>query len=178
VRDSEEKGPDGITLKNRMSGLMRLIVNDIRECKDKWKNKGFACMKSLSMKKAHHLTQPTAQMLRSKAYFERRFAGYVEKFRDYKNNIRQVLAGHLALKKVQRLNDDPDDLTVSDNNETELVALIDNHLSSDPGLMFDADVASEPVKKIETKANSSLDPHIATGSNRCIFASVCHHDQC
>jgi hypothetical protein len=47
MRDPEEKGPDGTTLKDRMSGLMQAIANDITSCGsacDVYIKKGFLGM--------------------------------------------------------------------------------------------------------------------------------------
>jgi hypothetical protein len=105
VHDSEEKGPDGIVLKDRMSGLIESITADIEQCGDKWTNKGLMCTRNLSTITAHQLTHYKAKMLRSKAYYEEQFAGYVEKFRNYKEEIGRALAVHTTYSASQALID-------------------------------------------------------------------------
>ncbi|KAJ7762637.1 hypothetical protein B0H16DRAFT_1311844, partial [Mycena metata] len=82
IRDPEEKGPDGTTLKDRMSGLMESIAKDITTC-------GSAC--DVYMKKSF-----LAKTVKSKIY-ESRLAGYVMNFANDKKEIGFALKVHTAL---------------------------------------------------------------------------------
>ncbi|KAJ7034088.1 hypothetical protein C8F04DRAFT_956948, partial [Mycena alexandri] len=82
IRDPEEKGPDGTTLKDRMSGLMESIAKDITAC-------GSAC--DVYMKKSF-----LAKTIKSKIY-ESRLAGYVTNFANDKKEIGFALKVHTAL---------------------------------------------------------------------------------
>ncbi|KAJ7131765.1 hypothetical protein C8R43DRAFT_895670, partial [Mycena crocata] len=82
MRDPEEKGPDGTTLKDRMSGLMQSIADSVTQC-------GSAC--DLYMKKSF-----LAKTIKSKIY-EGRLAGYVTMFADHKKEIGFALKVHTAL---------------------------------------------------------------------------------
>ncbi|KAJ6594849.1 hypothetical protein B0H19DRAFT_1096915 [Mycena capillaripes] len=82
MRDPDEKGPDGTTLKDRMSGLMQSIAKDITAC-------GSAC--DVYMKKSF-----LAKTIKSKIY-ESRLAGYVSMFANHKKEIGFALKVHTAL---------------------------------------------------------------------------------
>ncbi|KAJ7124548.1 hypothetical protein C8R44DRAFT_704054 [Mycena epipterygia] len=82
MHDPEEKGPDGTTLKDRMSGLMQSIAKSITAC-------GSAC--DVYVKKSF-----LAKTLKSKIY-EGRLAGYVTMFANHKKEIGFALKVHTAL---------------------------------------------------------------------------------
>ncbi|KAJ7657340.1 hypothetical protein DFH06DRAFT_991084, partial [Mycena polygramma] len=82
MRDPEEKGPDGTSLKDRMSGLMQAIAKDITAC-------GSAC--DVYLKKGF-----LAKTIKSKIY-ESRLAGYTKMFADHKQEIGFALKVHTAL---------------------------------------------------------------------------------
>ncbi|KAJ7151760.1 hypothetical protein C8R43DRAFT_886602, partial [Mycena crocata] len=82
MRDPEEKGPDGTTLKDRMGPLMQSIADSITKC-------GSAC--DVYMKKGF-----LAKTIKSKIY-EGRLAGYVTMFAGHKKDIGYALKIHTAL---------------------------------------------------------------------------------
>ncbi|KAJ7230020.1 hypothetical protein GGX14DRAFT_581900 [Mycena pura] len=82
MRDPEETGPDGTTLKDRMSGLMQSIASDITAC-------GSAC--DVYIKKSF-----LAKTIKSKIY-ESRLAGYVTMFDTHKKAVAFALSVHTAL---------------------------------------------------------------------------------
>ncbi|CAK5271410.1 unnamed protein product [Mycena citricolor] len=93
MRDPEDKAPDGTTLKDRMSELMKTVADDITSC-------GSAC--DVYLKKSFLGEYPptpqllcadtlsTAKTIKSKIY-EARLASYVAKFTDHKKSIAFVL---------------------------------------------------------------------------------------
>ncbi|CAK5271846.1 unnamed protein product [Mycena citricolor] len=82
VRDPEDKAPDGTTLKDRMSELMKTVAGDITSC---------------------------AKTIKSKIY-EARLASYVANFTDHKKSIAFALTMHTSLS-VDTANRKLDDQT-------------------------------------------------------------------
>ncbi|KAJ7578160.1 hypothetical protein C8J56DRAFT_797697, partial [Mycena floridula] len=82
MRDPEEVGPDGTTIKDRMQALIETIANDIKET-------GSAC--------DHYLKKGfLAKTVKSKIY-EQRLAGYGNLFIKHRENLDFALSIHTAL---------------------------------------------------------------------------------
>ncbi|KAJ7162376.1 hypothetical protein C8R46DRAFT_904554 [Mycena filopes] len=100
MRDPEEKGPDGTTLKDRMSGLMESIAKHITACGsacDVYLKKSFLGEYLSLVHSAPTLTlAPQAKTIKSKIY-EARLAGYVTNFANDKKDIGFALKVHTAL---------------------------------------------------------------------------------
>ncbi|KAF9462351.1 hypothetical protein BDZ94DRAFT_1322722 [Collybia nuda] len=82
IPDSEEKGPDGITIAVRLEGLMRTIANDIKLCGsvcDTYLKKGFL-----------------AKTVKSSIY-EARLAEYATLFVEHRKSLELSLAMHTSL---------------------------------------------------------------------------------
>ncbi|KAF8149372.1 hypothetical protein B0H34DRAFT_733496 [Crassisporium funariophilum] len=82
MKDPDDTGPDGMTLKDRFQGLMEKIAHDITEC-------GSAC--DAYMKKSF-----LAKTIKSRIY-EERLGGYGTRFVNCKAEIEHALAIHTAL---------------------------------------------------------------------------------
>ncbi|KAJ7221269.1 hypothetical protein GGX14DRAFT_669232, partial [Mycena pura] len=101
VHDPEVKGPDGTTLKDRMSGLIKSIADQIKECAnecDVYLKKGLLGMNfALYQQTVHTHPRPTtAKTFKSKIY-EERLARYVKMFRENKEKVAFALEVHTAL---------------------------------------------------------------------------------
>ncbi|KAF9447906.1 hypothetical protein P691DRAFT_775794 [Macrolepiota fuliginosa MF-IS2] len=82
MKDPEDRGPDGVTIKDRMQTLIERIARSIREC-------GSAC--DVYMKKSF-----LSRVLKSKIY-EHRLAGWAKVFVNYTLELDRAVTVHIAL---------------------------------------------------------------------------------